>query len=65
MEFFIGYGASRSGAGAQEKGRREEQGTPWKRPEPSGRWVHLPAFSYFFLNRSTRPAVSTSFCFPV
>ncbi len=65
MGFFIGSRASRSGAGAQEKGRREEQRNPQNRPEPSGRRVHLPAFSYFFLNRSTRPAVSTSFCFPV
>jgi hypothetical protein len=25
----------------------------------------LPFFAYFFLNRSTRPSVSTIFCVPV
>lgn len=26
---------------------------------------YLPFFAYFFLNRSTRPSVSTIFCVPV
>src|ERR1700732_5621542 len=38
---------------------------PQRRPQLNLRLYFLTAFSYFRRKRSTRPAVSTSFCLPV
>jgi hypothetical protein len=60
--------------GAVPKLQRQENPRPPPRQEPpfgkidmsnEDRYAFFSMPAYFFLNRSTRPAVSTIFCFPV
>lgn len=65
MELVIGARVTPQRAGTpRKKEDPDRMGGRFGR-EPPGRSPHLEAFSYFLLKRSTRPAVSTSFCFPV
>ncbi len=64
MGFFMGFRATPFATGTPwvARGLKTKEG---RRPGNPGRETHFEAFSYFLLKRSTRPAVSTSFCLPV